>query len=345
MNATFIFLVLCGSCRRQPDAPVSPAFYHWKTTLNIVPDERSFLDSLACKTLYIKFLDIAKDPESHEIRPYSIVDIADTNALRGRHIIPVIFIANQVFEGIAPEKTDWLCQKIAESLAANGHRLPKVCLPFEEIQFDCDWTNGTRAAFFSFLKKFRKKIPKPTQLSATIRLHQYKFPSATGIPPADRGILMLYNTGVVDDPEETNSIFETAAAQKYLIGAPARYPLPLDLALPLFSWGVVFRDDAFWKIIPDITVEALSDTALFKREPYPDRQRYSVRKGTFLGGHYLRPGYEIRIESMDPERLAAAAAAARVVVLAPDARLAFYHLDSAIIRRFSTKNLQRIIKR
>jgi len=338
----FIFSIFISGCREQ-NSTISPAFYHWKTALQISPYEQSALDSLGCNTLYVKFLDIARDPDQGNIRPYSVLEIADTLGLQGRSIIPVIFVANNVFDGISTEKINWLCDKIVGSLRANSQRLPISCLPFREVQFDCDWTSSTRSAFFSFLKQIRLKLPAATRLSATIRLHQYKFPSATGIPPVDRGILMLYNTGDVDDTSETNSIFEAAAARKYLTGAPARYPLPLDLALPLFSWGLVFREEAFWKIIPDITQEALSDTTCFQLEWEAKRTWYSIKKGTFLGGHYLRPGYRIRLEGIGIEQLRSAAAVSAAVALAPDARIAFYHLDSAIVRRFSARELAAIL--
>jgi hypothetical protein len=61
---------------------------------------------------------------------------------------------------------------------------------------------------------------------------------------------MLYNTGDIDTPDETNSIFKPEDAKKYLKGAPASYPLPLDVALPAFSWTLVFRDGELWKILP-----------------------------------------------------------------------------------------------
>jgi hypothetical protein len=77
-------------------------------------------------------------------------------------------------------------------------------------------------------------------LTATIRLHQYAQPGKTGVPPADRGMLMPYNVGKIAEPGDVNSIFDEATAEPYFRGTK-HYPLPLDIGLPAFAWGVQFR--------------------------------------------------------------------------------------------------------
>jgi hypothetical protein len=159
-------------------------------------------------------------------------------------------------------------------------------------------------------------LPPETRLSATIRLHQYKFPDRTGVPPADRGLLMFYNTGDIHDPDEPNSIFQPAAAEKYLHGAPPRYPLPLDVALPVFSWTLIYRDGDLWKIVPG--VEPTQNSKL----------------------PYLRPDDLARFESVDTTLLRHAAALITEIHLAKDARVAFFHLDTSTARRYPVGYLQ-----
>ena len=202
------------------------AFYYWQTTFQLPATQRQYLDSLHCQTLYVKFLDIGRDPGPGEIRPFSQLEVLDTTGLAGRQIVPTIFLTNNVFQNITSEKTDWLARKIATALQRIAGEFPAGNLN-SRYQFDCDWTPSTRAAFFDFLQKVRGYLPPGSLLSATIRLHQYKAPKQTGVPPVDRGMLMLYNTGDLDDPAEVNSIFQSAAARRYLHGAPADYPLPL----------------------------------------------------------------------------------------------------------------------
>lgn len=327
---SLLLLLFASACHHRP---LTPAFYHWQTQLALTPAETAYLDTLGCRKLYVKVLDIARDPLSGDIRPYALLDVADTLGLAGKQVVPCIFITNSVFENCSSETLDWLAGKTAGALA--GIQRPFFPQAFGEIQFDCDWTPGTRDAFFSFIKKIRPRLGPGLALSATIRLHQYKFPSQTGVPPTDRGMLMLYNTGDIDDWAEDNSIFQPLAARKYLLGAPPRYPLPLDLALPLFSWALVYRDDALWKIIPGPGAHAFADSSRFETLPAgASAGRFRIRKATLLAGHYLRPGDLIRVERVDSAGLQAATQLAAGIPLSPDASVAFYHLDTSTLQQY-----------
>lgn len=321
-------LILLSACQPTKPRTVTPAFYHWKTSLALGPSERAYLEAISCKKLYVKVLDVGRDPATGKIVPLSRLEISDTTGLASLEMIPTVFITNEVFKDISEDQLEWLAAQIPPHLFQLLKRTTA-----REVQFDCDWTPSTRAAYFSFLQKLKKQLPPETRLSATIRLHQYKFPKDTGVPPVERGMLMFYNTGDIDEQKEVNSIFQPEAARKYLAGAPAHYPLPLDLALPLFSWTLVFRDDNFWKIIPEFPDDDLRDTIRFDPTTN-DSSRWKVRKGTFIAGHYLRPGDLLRRESISPELLRQAARLAADMDLADDASIAFFHLDSAIIRRY-----------
>lgn len=308
--------------------------------MDFTPDAYALADSLACNVLYVKMLDVGKNAASGEIEPYSRTALTDSAALRKYEIVPTVFLTNEVFQGISRENSKWLAGKIAKSL--------KLPVPAKEYLFDCDWTPSTRDAFFQFLKQMRSELPKNARLSATIRLHQYKFPEKTGTPPVDRGMLMFYNTGDVDLEGERNTIFHPDDALKYVDGAPANYPLPLDLALPLFSWGLVFREGELWKIIPGpLPIEAMRQSGKYTEttdsSPFASRL-WELREGTFLGGHYLRPGDHLRVSTCPPELLFESARLARKLDLAPDARLAFFHLGIARSEGFSAQLLDSLCK-
>jgi hypothetical protein len=342
MKLPFIATILLAlfACSSHSKKPLEPAFFCWETTLSITPDERSLQDSLGCKKLYIKILDIGLNPDSGEIEPYSRTEMSDSTELKGLKIIPTIFITNEVFQNISEEKTVWLAGKITAAAAITG--------AFDELLFDCDWTSTTRDAFFHFLKKMREKLPPGIRISATIRLHQYKSPQKTGVPPVDRGMLMFYNTGDVDRESEQNTIFYPDDALKYLDGTPKNYPIPLDLALPLFSWGLVFREGELWKIVPGPLpiVEMRSNGKWIESpgtEPFASRL-WEVKAGTFLGGHYLRPGDHLRISEISPVLLFKAANLAQKLDLADDATLAFFHLNIARSAHFSAQLLDIVCK-
>jgi hypothetical protein len=330
--AGWFSLVWCGC--RQAVRPVAPAFYFWKTTFRLSKSERLYLDSLGCQRLFVKFLDVGK--VGGEIRPLALLEVNDTAGLAGKVVTPCVFIANHVFEGIRADQSDFLATKTADAIQRIGRQFPAYG---PEIQFDCDWTASTRTAYFSFLEKMKSRLPESFRLSATIRLHQYKFPKRTGVPPVARGMLMFYNTGDVDDQEEPNSIFRTEAVKKYLQGAPDRYPLPLDVVLPVFSWGLVYRNEELWKIIPELNRGALQDTSLFG-----SGEMFVVKRGTFLAGYYLRQDDRIRIESVSENELELAAKMAGSIRLGEDATVGFYHLDSVAMGGHPAGGIRLILK-
>lgn len=55
---------------------------------------------------------------------------------------------------------------------------------------------------------------------------------------------MCYNISDIKNPGTENSIFTEGEARKYFTNIN-KYPLPLDIALPAFSWAVVYRNGKF----------------------------------------------------------------------------------------------------
>lgn len=326
---------LLSGCRETPRPEV--AFYYWQTTFSLSADEQTFLNESACRILYVKFLDIARSPGG-QIEPYCFIEMEDTLGLAGKTIIPCVFITNEVFKGISGEEILELAQHVSQSVQHLWQSWPGVRPKPAEIQLDCDWTNTTRAAYFRFLEKLQHQIGNDISLSATIRLHQFRDPAGTGVPPVQRGTLMLYNTGHIDDPNEINSIFKPADASAY-IKQNSRYPLPLDLALPVFSWVLIFREESLWKIIPDPSPDLLRDTVYFSED---GPGRYRVKQGTFRAGHYLRPGDRLRLENITPEDLTRAAEIAGRIRLQGRFKVAFFHLDDASIRHFTAGQIKEI---
>lgn len=122
-------------------------------------------------------------------------------------IVPVVFITNQTLENIDTTATKLLAFKISKRIQGiiTTNQLPTP----EEIQIDCDWTGGTREKYFLLLTELQKfPLFQNTIWSATIRLHQVKFMENTGIPPVDRGMLMFYNMGNIEDINTPDSIYD-----------------------------------------------------------------------------------------------------------------------------------------
>jgi hypothetical protein len=118
------------------------------------------------------------------------------------------------------------------------------CGEIREIQLDCDWTESTKESYQKLCQLVKTELAtRNIQLSLTIRLHQMQETP----PPADRGVLMLYNTGALKNPNTNNSILDIEDIKPYL--RKTTYPIPLDYAYPVFSWGVKFNRNKFVSIV------------------------------------------------------------------------------------------------
>jgi hypothetical protein len=323
----WLLCILGGCTDSTRSTPITPAFYYWQTTFSLSTAQQDYLNATACKKIYVKIADIGLESGSDAIIPYTRLQVVDTTGLFAFNVVPVVFITNEVFQRLDATRTGWLVDKIDSMLSSS--RLPFSATSPKEFQVDCDWTSTTRESFFAFLTKLRRALPAHTLLSATIRLHQYKFPEKTGVPPVDRGILMCYNTGNIDDVLEENSILNLEEVRKYLVGAPKHYPMPLDLALPTFSWLLVYRDDELWKIIPGGHAQIASGL---------------LEKGTFLSGHYLRPGDVIRRETISPALLKQVTQLASKADLASDATIAFFQLEASTPSNYPAALIREVCK-
>jgi hypothetical protein len=141
-------------------------------------------------------------------------------------IIPTIYITEKCMhhhhDGLARRMVERILQ-INQTNDVSG---------VKEIQIDCDYTARSRKVYYDFLSEVRAEAKKHgLRLSTTIRLHQLSMPQ----PPADYGVLMLYNTGDPQKFHERNPILDIRDVQPYLRYL-SDYPLPLAAAYPVFRW-------------------------------------------------------------------------------------------------------------
>jgi hypothetical protein len=207
---------------------------------------------------------------------------------------------------------------------------------YSDILIDCDWTASTREKYFLFLKKF-KELNKELDLSVTLRLWQYKNSDLAGIPPANRCLLMCYNLSNPSEYGNKNTICSIDELKKYITGK--EYPILLDVALPLFSSGVIFRDGKFKGMISEINPEDYSsDTASYKKEK---DDLFMFRNDQVIGNTYIRYGDEIRLESLTSDNLKEISEyISDNVKLAKDSRVTFFSWNTNAIKKYGTKNIQ-----
>ena len=299
---TLIILLIISSCHNTPPKSTTThlGFYHWQTNFDLSSKEAQFIDSLNVERCYIKFFDIDWDFQRKEAIPHASLEVSTTlpDAIQ---IVPTIFITNRTFQHISTSAIEELSKRVIEKILQQFNNFPNHAIQL--IQIDCDWSQSTKTAYFSFLKNLQNQLAnQEIQLSATIRLHQIKYVHKTGIPPVAKGLLMFYNMGEVSKIETINSILDLAAAKKYTASL-SEYPLHLDLALPLFQWGVLFRNGKMIQLINQLQETELVDTTRFVAiAPL----KWKVLKDTYLNGLFLYEGDFIRLEKVTKKDLLAA---------------------------------------
>lgn len=309
---------------------IERAVYYWQTNgfyLNTKAD--CFLAQHQIKKIYAKVMDITWS-EVYKAYPSTTTDLSsDIKKDTALKFIPVIFITNDVMQHTSGNDLKTLAHKLTlktQQLCGNANDV-------EELQLDCDWTESTKNNYFKLLT-YLKENERVKKISVTIRLHQIKYQNKTGIPPADRGMLMLYNMGNVTNYNETNSIFSANETVKYIDNA-SNYQLPLDIALPSFSWGILFKHKQFNSILNDITVADITDTTYFTKKAQSNH--YTV-KTDFLYNYqtYLRAGDEIRFEYIDANVLKDAVLLANKCINTNSFTVSFYEINSDNIQHIDS---------
>jgi hypothetical protein len=346
----FILLTCCS----HPPRRVDRAYYYWKTR-EANNNERNFLREQGIRKLYVRQLDVDWSNVQGAI-PVNGTSIETLNDRLIRYdmfhvqMVPVVFITNKTFERIAPNDIPLLAKRLVRRCLPSydsvdiqyehNHYMQNYGGPIKpkEIQFDCDWTAKTSPAYFQFLKEVRNLAPDSIIISATIRLHQYKYPDKTGVPPVNRGMLMVYN---ISDPKQytpEQSIFDLTKASAYFAHTK-KYKLPLDIALPAWSWCLVFRDHQFYQIENGIAESELQQQAFLKHK---GNHYYQVTQDTVYRDLFLRPGDEIKAEGVDEAMLQQAAQLAGKAVNTPNFTVTLFDLSEQEINRYSHETINKV---
>lgn len=235
--------------------------YYWNTTFSIDSIKREFLVKHNVKKMYVRYFDVVPDENGGQPKPNATIQFGNVPPPGDIEIIPVVFVLPSALDS----DLDMLGSKILRRVKqmSETHRLGTV----RELQIDCDWTTSTRNSFYRFMELLKQKTADDgIVLSSTIRLHQLADPP----PPADRGVLMVYNTGDLRDMDKQKPILDPLDVfpyLKYLEG----YELPLSSAYPVYRWELLFRNGHFVDIVhsPD-ELPILASDSIVIREPSAD---------------------------------------------------------------------------
>lgn len=330
-------LVLCLSlvaCKKR-HAVVTRSFYYWKTGFEVSAYEQQKLNALHCSRLYVRLFDVEWDQARMEPLPVGTLRWKQQPDNK-RQYIPAVYVTQKTLTGMRSQQVPALAanmSKLIQGLCEQGGISPS------EIQIDCDWAAGTKEIYFSLLRALKAQpYFKGKFLSCTIRLHQVKYITRNGIPPADRGLLMCYNMGDMRKPGDHNSILDADEARAYLERLEG-YPLPLDVALPLFTQCLLFRNDGLEGILRDVHPEDVKESALFTAEK---KRLYRVRTDSNWKGFRLKKNDIIRVEEPAPEDILATARYVARKLRNDTFALALFDCDSITLSKYPDHDLETI---
>ena len=323
------------SCKKKHHV-VNRGFYYWKTTYSPTKYEKNALRNLKVQTMYIRLFDV--DAADDRIYPVAAVRLPVALDPSYRYI-PVIFITQRTLLALNHANISTVAARIC-NLAAG------ICgrsnLNPTEIQIDCDWTSSTRVRYFELLRTLKSTdFFKGKLLSCTIRMHQIKYTASSGIPPVDKGLLMCYNMGNMKKPGDHNSIIDVTIAESYLSGIGS-YPLHLDIALPIFSWSLLFHGQQFGRILRDVPEDLLQKNPLFRKR---SGHLYQCLADTVWMGYKFSRLDVIRVEDCTQSKLEAIADYTAKRVNNDSVNIAFFSCDSITLSKHSVNELETIYDR
>jgi len=324
-----ILLITFTSCHKK--RIVNTSFYFWKTVYEQNAVEKQYFDSLGCKKLYVRIMDV----DAGNNGPVPVSPVSFKQAIpKDIHLVPVVFIVNEVLKMQSNKQLDDLATKIVYYV--KGKILQSGKTDFEELQIDCDWTRTTRDKYFYLLQRIKANASlKNKQISATLRLHQLKNQKSSGVPPVNRVMLMCYNMGNLRKYGTQNSILEQDEIEKYLGDNLTHYPMPVDVGLPIFSWAVVFRQKQYIGIAKRLQSESLDNKKLFKANGL---NLYTLLNDMPALG--LKRGDEIRWEAIPAEKLQVAASYIEKYIISDTVNIIYFHLDQQTLKHYTYENLE-----
>lgn len=315
--------------RNKAERTITFAHYWWNSRYNPDTNQLAYLSDSA--TLFLHVFDLDASPDA---QPKPMAEVRNYYHKQGTRLIPVVYITQRSLKRMLPADDRKLAKNIlnyTEQILGTQRNL------WAGFQIDCDWTESTQARYFQFLKKLKAEL-NGLSLSATIRLHQIKFREKTGVPPIDRGMLMLYNAGKIEQLQRKNSIFEPSDIQPYL-SRLGEYPLPLDYALPAFAWGMVYRMGKLVEILPETAADSVCASIHFKQA---DAELFECVNPGFYHGFYFLSGDRIKYESVDAARCKQAAELLLPYIKNDTFTVAFYQLGSPTFMRYDQHEFEKI---
>lgn len=322
-NLLALCLILSACTTHTDTSKTAVSFYYWRTVFKLTANERYTLAQNGVSKLYVRYFDVALQKG----KPVPLSAITFDEPPGAQYIIPVIYIRNEVMLQPALDIDDLVDKVLSYIRQINSrHNIAS-----DEIQIDCDWTLNSKEVYFKFIDLLKEKSNK--KLSATIRLHQVKYFRNTGVPAVDRGVLMYYNMGRIAS-DSLNSIYDRETAKLYTASLKS-YPLPLDIALPVFTWGIHIRNNTVIGLLNKVDESNFRDDNHFEMKQPPF---FEVHDNIVKMGYYFEKGDRIKIESVQPNDLEEMIEDLSGAMTTQPGELIFYDLDNFNLKHYQHEN-------
>lgn len=333
-------VLLFTGCNRHKPTHAQASFYYWKTVFELSAEDSTMLQANHVKRLYVRFFDV-EESFWYEAgaTPRATIKFEQHLPL-DMEIVPVIFIRNRVLLEIdsakIPALAEKICKRVSKMMLFNG------IAHINELQLDCDWSKGTKDKYFYLLQEIRKQ-KTADKLSATIRLYQYKYATASGVPPVDRGVLMFYNMANFNEPAEQNLVMDFEEGKKYM--SHNKYPLPLDFALPAFAQTIVFdRYDNKLQIFKPDYFDSLKAQGLILLSDTASKV-YGPSETLMMNDKSYTWGTEIKKEVVALSELKKAVSLLSEFTNSDTTQVIFFHLDKTANARYAPQDIKALVDR
>ncbi len=330
-----IVVILISCSEKKSQKIITAAAYHWKSSYKPTEALLQKIDQAHICKQYIRFFDIDLDQESGSPIPKSLIRFKKRPQ---SEIVPVIYITNRTFKDaniLLPKDLAKKAAKKINEIAENN------AIDFRAVQIDCDWTKSTAKAYFDFLEEFKRGFSNDIQFSVTLRLHQIKFKEQTGVPPVSRGTLMLYNMGDWTNIETPNSLFDPQIIDQYIHRIP-EYPLALDIALPIYTQIIVYRNNQFFTYLKNASIKDLQKEFDLKKGDKTNQYICTIDKE--YRSKSFRKGDIFRAEKASYANLLKVKKAMKQRITNKEMEIILYHLDEKSFENFSLRQIRQLVK-
>lgn len=338
MKDKLIISIFClfffASCDKEHRS-VERAFYYWKSDEWRLNDfEEKKISNLGVNRLFVKFFEVERNDLMGNI-PISKTELSIYDKTFFEYI-PCIYVHNNVFKKSSKKELQVLAENIYFLVNKKANEQFRDLERFKEIQIDCDWTQRTKENYFYFLKQMRFHFKE--KISCTLRLYPFKYPNLMGVPPVDRAMLMCYNLLSPLQEKNKNSILDRKELSSYLTNK--KYPLSLDIALPLYSSMQLYKNNHFETIF-------YKELGEIKKICKPiDPLWYEIQKDTVFGDVFFRVGDKIKYDEITKGIInESIEELIKKIPVDSTTTVSFFHLDYSTINKFSDEELSAFYNR